>query len=268
MLRQAPATAQFSLDGQMLWKGVRQVSACTEEPILSIAQGEHLTLVVFREARLVISWHFQLSPAVDEPFVFGIPPMIASHLCKSAPPVPALARMAVNGSDVSLSAHDADGPFELRWRFEIGQLPVPPDLSRLLEPPLHPVVVGHLEIADAILGAAARLMALEVERQLHRSKLAVVVGLRGGELVVEGREMCKEPAGFYHFDPRLVTRALEFMRAVQLEVSLTPLDYERAFLSLVERQPDYTLHCALLSLGPDTQRLIAPGRGLLSRLSA
>lgn len=267
MLRQTPATAQFSLDGQMLWKGVRQVSACTEEPILSIAHGRHLTLVVFREARLVISWHFRLSPALDESVVFGIPPMIASHFCKSAPPVPSSTRMAVNGSDVSLSAHDVDGPFELRWRFEIGEFPAPPDLYRLLQPPPGAIAVSHLEIADAILGAAARLMALEVERQLHRSKLAVVVGMPGERMVVDGREVCKEPPGFYHFDPRLVTRALEFMRADRIEIGLTPLDQERAFLSLVERQPDYTLHCALLSLGLDTQRLIAPGRGLLSRLA-
>lgn len=267
MLRQAPATAQFSLDGQVLWRGVRQVLACTEEPILSIAHGQHLTLVVFREARLVISWHFRLSSALDESVVFGIPPMIASHLCKSAAPVPPLARIAVNGSEVSLSTHDADGPFELRWRFEVGQFPAPPELNRLLQPPAGMIAAGHLEVADAILGAAARLMALEVEQQLHRSKLAIVVGLPGDRLVIDGRKVCKEPPGFYHFDPRLVTRTLEFMRADRIEVGLTPLDQERAFLSLVERGSVHTLHCALLSLDPDTQRLIAPGQGLLSRLA-
>lgn len=261
MPRQAPATAQFSLDGGTLWKGVRQVSACTEEPILSIAHGPNLTLVVFREARLVISWHFHLSPAVEPSVVFGIPPMIASHLCKSALPVSPLARMVVHGGDVSLSADDSDGPFELRWRFEIGQFPAPPELYRLLPPPAAAVKVDHLEIADAILGAAARLMALEVERQLHRSKLAVLVGLPGGRVVIDGREVDKEPPGFYHFDPRLVTRALELMRSDRIEVSLTPLDQHRGFLSLVDRQPDHVLHCALLSLGLDTQRLIAPGRG-------
>lgn len=265
MMRQVPATAQFSLDGQTLWKGVRQVSACVEEPILSIANGQSLTLVVFRESRLVISWHFSLHPAVDASIVFGIPPLIASHLCKSAPPVSPLARMTVNGADVSLSAKDAEGPFELRWRFDVGQLPAPPELYRLLPPPATAVSADHLAIADAILGAAARLMALEVERQLHRSALAVLVGLPGGRVVIDGREVGKEPAGFYHFDPRLVTRALEFMRSDRIEVALTPLDRNRASLSLVDRQPDHTLHCALLSLGADTQRLIAPGRGILSR---
>ncbi|HSJ55384.1 MAG TPA: hypothetical protein VLC52_16700 [Anaerolineae bacterium] len=265
MPRQAPATAQFSLDGQTLWKGVRQVSACTEEPILSIAHGHNLTLVVFREARLVISWHFSLTPALETSVVFGIPPMIASHLCKSDPPVSPLARMSVHGGDVSLCARDADGPFELRWRFEMGQFPAPPELNRLLLPPTEAVAVDHLEIADAILGAAARLMALEIERQLHRSKLAVLVGLPGDRVVVDGREVSKEPPGFYHFDPRLITRALDFMRSDRIEVGLTPLDLQRAFLSLVDRQPDHTLHCALLSLGLDTQRLIAPGRGIPSR---
>jgi len=261
MPRQAPAIAQFSLDGQTLWKGVRRVSACTDEPILSIAHGHSLTLVVFREARLVISWHFSLSPAVEPSAVFGIPPMIASHMCKSAPPVSRLARMMVHGSDVSLSADDADGPFELRWRFEIGQFPAPPELNRLLPTPSTAIAMHHLEVADAILGAAARLMALEVKRQLHRSKLAILVGMQGDRLVIDGREVSQEPPGYYHFDPRLVTRALEFLSSDRIEVGLTPLDQKRAFLSLVDRQPDHTLHCALLSLGPDTQRLIAPGRG-------
>ena len=267
MPRQVSATVQFSLDGQTLWKGVRQVSACTEEPILSIAHGQSLTLVVFRETRLVISWHFPLSSALDSPIVFGIPPLIASHLCKSAPPVSPMARMAVHGNDVSLCANDAEGPFELRWRFEIGQFPAPPELDRLLEPPPALMAAGHLQLADAILGAAARLMALEVERGLHRSKLAVVVGLPAGRLVIDGREVCDEPPGFYHFDPRLVTRALELMRSDRIEIGLTPLNPGRAFLSLVDRQLDHTLHCALLSLGLDTRRLITPDRGLLSRLA-
>jgi hypothetical protein len=265
MSRRAPATVEFSLDGQMLWKGVRQVSACSEDPILCIAHGQNLTLVVFREARLVISWHFVLSPALDDSIVFGIPPLIAAHLCKSTPPVSPLARMAVHGGDVSLCAHDADGPFELGWRFEIGQFPAPPDLNRLLQPPPDAVSVDHQKIADVMLGAVAKLTALEVERQLHRSKLAVVVGLPGGKVVVDGREVRKEPQGYYHFDPRLVARALEFMRSDEIQVGLTPLEQGRAFLSLVDCQPDHILHCALLSLGLDTQRLITPARGILSR---
>jgi hypothetical protein len=264
MAQRAPSTVQFTLDGQMLWRGVRQVSTCSEEPILCLAHGQSLTLVVFREARLVISWHFALAPALEEPVVFGIPPLITAHLCKSAPPVPPLARLAVHGSDVSLCAHDADGPFELRWRFEIGQFPAPPHLNRLLQPPAETVTMANPELAGIMLGAVAKLASLEVERHLHRTKLAVVVGLPGRVVVADGREVRQEPTGFYHFDPRLLSRALELMHSDEIEVGLTPLEQGRAFLSLVDRQPECSVHCALLSLGLDTQRLITPGRGIVA----
>ncbi|HSJ53617.1 MAG TPA: hypothetical protein VLC52_07680 [Anaerolineae bacterium] len=267
MTRGAPAAWQFALDGQILWTGVRQASACTEEPILGIVSGQSLTLVVFREARLVVSWRFSLSSSIDGPIAFGIPPMIIAHLRKSQPPAKTLARLSVHGSDVTLNTNDAAGPVELRWRFDLNKFPAPPDLYRLLLPPATLVSLHHLEVADSIHVAVAKLMTMETERQIHRTKLAILLGLLDDRLVVDGQEVRTDLPGFYYFDPRLLMRALDFIRSDQIGVGLSELEMRRAFLSLVGQEPNCTVHCALLSVGLDTQRLIAPARDLASQRS-
>jgi hypothetical protein len=262
LLEGAPVTVaaelQVSLDGRVLWNGVRQASACSDDALLGIAQGQTLTLVVFRETRLVVSWRFPLSTTISGPVVFGIPPMIVGHLSGSVPPTTGLVRLAVSGGNVSLTSIDAVGPFELRWRFDLNKFPVPPEFGRLLMPPARFISAGYLDIADAIHGAVAKLVSMETRRQIHRTKLAILLGLFGDRLVVDGQEVRRDTPGFYYFDPRLIIRALEFMHSTKIQLGVTELGPRRAFLSLMDRQPDHTVHCALLSIGLETQRLIGP----------
>ena len=98
-------------------------------------------------------------------------------------------------------------------------------------------------------------MSIESQHQVHRTKLAILVGLSHGRLTVNGQEISEETVDKYYFDPRLIIRALEHVQADQVELGMTSLGPQRAFLSLVNRQPECSVHCALLSIGLETQQL-------------
>lgn len=258
----APTLRQVSLDGRLLWHGVKRASAYSDDPILCVCQGTSLTLVLSREARLIVSWRFCLPSAVRGAFVFGIPPMIASHLCATPPAGGDMVDLALDGNEVSFAAQDAMGRYELRWRFDLQSFPALPEMSRMLIPPSSLVRLKYLDMADSIHGAVAKLATIEAQQKVHRSKLAMLLGLSNGHLKADGREMRGEPAGQYYFDPRLVIRALDAVRAEQVEVGLTKLGGRQAFLSIVDRQPAFVQHCALLSVGPGTQRIFSSSAGL------
>lgn len=258
LVRASPALRQISLDGQLLWSGVKQASASADEPILGIVHGQVLTFVVLRGGGLVLSWRFPLPEAVEGSFVFGVPPMIAGHLTACPPSGRGAVRLALAGTEVSFAANDAAGSYELRWRFDLKKYPAPPELGRLLVPPSSLLSLDYLQIADSIHQAVAGLARMETEKQIHRTKLAILLDLSNGDLLVEGQEIQPRARGRYYFDPRLVMRALEFVSGQQIWVGLTELGPRQAFFSIVDRQSDCVTHCALLSIGLDTQRLISP----------
>jgi hypothetical protein len=75
-------------------------------------------------------------------------------------------------------------------------------------------------------------------------------------LRIDGQEIEVGSRNQYYFDPRLIIRALEFIKSDTVEVGLTKVaEPNRAFLSILAKQDGYTLHCALLSIGVDTQML-------------
>jgi hypothetical protein len=258
LVRAAPALRQISLDGGLLWGGIQRAAASTDEPILGIAHGQTLTFVVIRGGGLVLSWRFPLPRAVDGSFVFGVPTMISSHLVTHLASGTGAVHLALNGPEVTLATHDIAGSYELRWRFDLNTFPAPPDLGRLLVPPGTLLSMDYLQVADAIHRAVARLARIEQEGQVHRTKLAILLALANGDLLIEAHEIALWEQDCYYFDPRLVMRALECIRGPRVWVGLTALEPRRAFFSLVDRQPGCLTHCALLSIGQDTQRLISP----------
>jgi hypothetical protein len=217
--------------------------------------GHHMTFVALSGVRLLISWRFQLPAAMSAPFVFGIPPMIMSHLVSTLNGQVDTVTLAVRGNDVRLATSDVAGPYELRWRFDLRQFPAPPDMGRLLVPPSNLVRLRFLEFSDAIHQAVARMVAIESEQRIPRTKLAVLLSLFFGRLVVDGQEIRADAAGEYYFDPRLIIRALEHVHAEQIELGITELGPRQAFLSIVDRHADCVTHCTLLSIRLDTQRL-------------
>lgn len=259
LVRAAPALRQISLDGELLWSGIQRAAALTDEPILGIAHGQALTFVVLKGGGLVLSWRFPLPEGVDGSFIFGVPPMITSHLVTHLAVGTGAVHLGLNGPEVTLVANDAAGSYELRWRFDLNAFPAPQDLGRLLVPPEILLSAEHLNIADAIHRAVASLVRIEREGQIHRTKLAILLGMSNGDLLIEAHEIRGWEQGCYYFDPRLIMHALECIRGERVWLGLTALSPQRAFFSLVDRQPNCLTHCALLSIGQDTQRLISPG---------
>ncbi|HSJ58315.1 MAG TPA: hypothetical protein VLC95_14120 [Anaerolineae bacterium] len=258
----APTARHISLSGKPFWDGVKDVVSRLQEPILGVVHGHTLTFVALRAASLAVSWSYPLPAGVSEPFFFGIPPLIAGHLATHPVTVTGDVRIGAQGGEVSLVSGDAAGEYALRWRFDLNQFPAPPELGRLLTPPKGMISTNYLQIADAIHVAVADLALMQSRGRIHRTQLALVFDLVGTEVHTAACEVQYGAEGQYYFDPRLVMRAIEFVGADRVELGLTALGPSRAFLSLVERKGDRVTHCALLSMGLETSRLIAPaGKG-------
>jgi hypothetical protein len=198
--------------------------------------------------------------------------MIVSHLLAALPQTTEPVVLSIDKDEVKLTARDGVGKYELRWRFDLRSFPAPPKMSHLLACPPGLIEHSYLRIADSIHQAVANLAGIEAEQRIHRTRLAVLVRMAGERLVVQGQEIIAPVGDEFYFDPRLLIRALECIRARQIEVGLTRLDTQHGYLSLVDRRPTFTMHCALLSIGQDTPWLppVSPGRnreGWLDKVS-
>jgi len=255
----APTARHVSLSGKPFWDGVKDVASRLQEPILGVVHGHTLTFVALRAASLAVSWSYPLPSGVSEPFFFGIPTLVAGHLATHPVTGTGDVRVGAQGGEVSLVSQDVAGEYSLRWRFDMNQFPAPPELGRLLTPPKKVVSVSYLRIADAIHGAVAELAFMESRVHIHRTQLALAFDLAGGDVRTTACEVQVRVEGQYYFDPRLVMRAIEFVGSERVELGLTALSPGRGFLSIVERNAERVTHCALLSMGSETSRLIAPG---------
>ncbi|MBN1135690.1 MAG: hypothetical protein JXM73_03850 [Anaerolineae bacterium] len=262
-MQEKPTSQRICLVGQVLADGIRRASARSEEPILCLARRNSLAFVAVSGLRLVVSWEFLLPTRIERPAIFVIPPVIVNHLLAVTGPSTEKADLVLTGNDVALVTSDELGSYELRWRSDPGGFPAPPEMSRLLVLPAAPIRLDYLQVSDAVHQAVIQLAAMEANRHIHRTRLAVMVSLDNGHLSVIGQEIEARAVNRYYFDPRLVIRALELVKADCVEVGLTSLGPRSAFLSIVNRQPDRLVHGALLSIGLDTQRLFPLPHGRL-----
>ncbi len=262
-MQEKPTSQRICLVGQVLADGIRQASARSEEPILCLARRNSLTFVAVSGLRLVVSWELALPTQIERPAIFVIPPMIAGHLLAVTGSSTDRADLVLEGNNVALITNDELGSYELRWRSDPANFPAPPEMSRLLVVPAVLTRLSYLQVSDAVHQAVIQLADMESHRQIHRTRLAVMVSLSDDHLTVTGREIEPRAANHYYFDPRLVIRALEMVKADHVEVGLTSLDPRSAFLSIVHRQSDRVVHGALMSIGLDTQRLFPLPRGRL-----
>jgi hypothetical protein len=262
-VQEKQTSQRICLVGQVLADGIRQASARSDEPILCIGRRNSLTFVAVSGLRLVVSWEFILPMQIERPAIFVIPPMIVNHLLAVTGPSTDKADLVLEGNSVALITSDELGSYELRWRSEPGGFLAPPEMSRLLVMPAVLTRLGYLQVSDAIHQAVIQLVDMESHRKIHRTRLAVMVALSDGHLTVTGQEIETRATNRYYFDPRLVIRALELVKADHVEIGLTSLSPRSAFLSIVSRQPDRMVHGALLSIGLDTQRLLPLPHGRL-----
>ena len=244
----------ISLDGDILWAGIRRVSSRTKEPILCVLRGQAMTFVAPGGLRLVVLWQFDLKHKLSDNAVFTIPPMVASFLATEA--IRDTIEIEVNEDVVTVVTQDRWGRYELRWRSDVSAFTAPEEFSRLLAKPSHLMEVSYLHFSDIVHAAVAKLGAMQAGRQIPPTKLAILMDFGSPTLSVDGQEIEVGIRDQYYFDPRLIIRALEFIKSDTVQVGLTKVgEPNRAFLSILAKKDAYTVHCALLSIGVDTQRL-------------
>jgi hypothetical protein len=258
------ATRRLSFKGKVLWEGIRGAVDSSEEPILVMAREQQLTFVALSGSRLVISQRFHLRNSADGLFTIVIPHMIANHLVTAPLKKEEDVTLLLRDDKARLTAQDAKGPFELQWRSDLHSFPAPPEMARLLQMPADLNCTSYVELSDSIHRAVAKLVDMESHMHIHRTKLAIQLRLINGHVSMDGQEISPATGSQYYFDPRLIMRALESIRAQQVEVGLVRLTPQRAILSIVDRRPECVTHCALLSIGPQADSLFPLARALES----
>jgi hypothetical protein len=251
------------IDGTALCTGVQHATSRSEEPVLCLIKADTITFVAVSGLRLIISWRTKLPKPVAGNFAFVIPPLIAELLSCEAICAQVGVEFGLQAGQAIARLTDHLGSYDIRWKSDVGAFPAPEAFGHLIQIPEALVEVSHLKFSDATHQAVANLVQMESEEQISRSKLAILIDLDFGRLRVEGEEIVTKEAHQFYFDPRLVIRALEFLKENTLRVGITPLMAgRRAYLSLVCDQDGWTIHCALLSIGMDTQKLypLPPGR--------
>lgn len=248
------ADKSISVDGDILWAGVRRVSSRTKEPILCVLRGQTMTFVAPGGLRLVVLWQFDLKHKLSENAVFTIPPMIASFLTTEA--IRDTIEIKVDEEMITVVTQDRWGSYELRWYSDVAGFTAPAEFNRLFTRPSTLMAVSYLHFSDTIHEAVAKLVSMESDRQIHPTKLAILVDIGHPTLRIDGQEIEAGARNRYYFDPRLIIRALEIVKGDTVQVGFTKVtDPNRAFLSILAKQNGYTIHCALLSIGLDTQKL-------------
>ncbi len=245
------------LDGKLLCEGIRKAASRTEEPILCLIKEDKVTLITVSALRLVVSREAQLREPAPGSLVFLVPPLIAELLSCDIVCEQAGVEFKMQGQTVMAKLTDHLGSYELRWISDFASFRGPESFAQLIRAPRSLVSVAHVRFSDAAHQAVVKLGYMHADRQIPPNKLAILIDLNFGRLLVDGEEISSAVRHQYFFDPRLVIRALEFLREDVLRVGLTPLPGEqrRGYLSLLSRDGGWTVHCALLSIGRDTQRL-------------
>ncbi|MGD9144064.1 MAG: hypothetical protein PVI80_00755 [Anaerolineae bacterium] len=252
------------VDGKTLCMGVQKASSRTEEPLLCLIKADRLTLVAVSGLRLVVSWEAQLREPAPGNLAFLIPPLAARFLSNEGICAQVGIGFTMQGQQVTAQLSDHTGDYEFRWRSDFSSFKGPAEFAHLIQAPRTLVNVPHLKFSDASHQAVAKLGYMHADRRISPTKLAILIDLNFGRLLVDGEEIVTTESHRYYFDPRLVIRALEFLKEETLRVGITPLptNHRRGYLSLLSQDGDWRVHCALLSIGQDTQRLypLSPGR--------
>ena len=248
---------QVVVDGAVLCTGIQKATSCTSESLLCLVRNTGIMLVAVSGLRLVVSWEACLSQAPAENLTLILPPIVAELLsCKTVCDQAELV-LATRGQSAIARLTDQLGSYDLHWKSDLASFSGPRELAYILQAPRALVSVPHLSFSDAAHQAVAKLGCMHATRQINPTKLAMLVDLNYGRLRVDGEVIVTTQSRRFFFDPRLVIRALEFLKEGILGVGITPLRGEerRGCLSLLSRDGEWTVHCALLSIGKDTQKL-------------
>lgn len=254
---------RLHINGQILCEGLRQATSRSEEPVLCLIKPESIKFAAISGLRLVIAWERQLEQPPSHSLAFLIPPMIAELMSSELICSQVGIEFTTLGQTAICRLTDHLGQYEIRWQSDLASFPAPEAFSQIIQAPNAAIPVSYLRLSDAVHEAVAKLVQIEADQQISPTKLAILIDLDFGRLRVDGEEIVTTESRQYYFDPRLVIRALEFVKERTLRVGITPLAGDRrAYLSILAQEEDWTVHCSLVSIGQDTQRLypLPPGR--------
>jgi hypothetical protein len=254
---------RLRIDGKVLCKGIQQAISRSEEPVLCLISPGRIRFVAVSGLRLVVSWETRLREPSPGNLAFLIPPLVADLLASEAICAQVGVEIALEGQTVTAHLADHLGSYEIRWHLDPASFPAPEAFSRLIQAPDALVEVSHLLFSDVTHQAVADLVRMEASEEVSPTKLAILIDVDFGRLRVDGKEIVTTAGRQYYFDPRLLIRALEFLRSRTLRVGISPLhDEQRGYLSLVSEEEPWTVQCSLVSIGSETQRLypLPPGR--------
>lgn len=242
------------LDGQLLWAGLEKAALHTlTSPLLCLLRGQICKLAVVSDRRLVVSWQTHRLPSEQGDTFFLIPNDIVQALSRPEFHTPLEARL--NGQDISLASRQNPEAL-LQWSSDPRRLDAPPQFGDMLLPPRQTMEVDYVPFSEALHRAVSRLVTKEAEENVYRNKLAILFSFHNGGITIDGEEITSGLPDRLYFDPRLIIRSLEFLTCPKIGLGLTPLGLgQRAILFLSSTEGAWTTHCALLSIGLDTQKL-------------
>jgi hypothetical protein len=249
------STPPTAIDLKMMRTGLRRTAVRSRGPLLCVLKAGSIRLIGMSGMRMMIAWEHPLAgPSSPQ---FYVLPTLVTHLLIS-PLGQELAHIALStaGKDAVLSMDDTRNQHELRWRTDLRQFMTPPEFTHMLAIPQVMIPLSYLSLSDAAHQAVANLANMQSTRNIPPEKLAVLVEFGAGLLTFAGRAIGRGTRGAYYFDPRLLIRALEIIKSQTLRVGMTPLPVgHRAVLTLTADQEGGRVHCAMLSIGMDTQKL-------------
>jgi hypothetical protein len=253
---------RLRVDGSVVCTGIEQATTRSEEPVLCLIRPETIRFVAVSGLRLVVSWQTKLRQAAPGNLAFLIPPFVGGLLSSDVVCEQVEVEFELQGEHVLAKVADHLGSYDIHWKSDLSTFPAPEAFGQILKVPDELMQVPYLKISDVAHQAVAKLIQIHSDEQVSPTKLAVLIDLDFGGLRVDGQEIVESSSRSYYFDPRLVVRALEFMKARRLSVGITSLAPNRGYLSLLAEQSDWLVHCSLLSIGKETQQLypLPPGR--------
>lgn len=254
------ASQTIELDPRVIRLGLRRAMARSNDAILCIIRPSSIRFVGVSGWRLLVSWEHALAAPgagagrANQYFLF--PPIIVHLLIGHAAQAITRVMLGTAGKDACLTMTDAIGSYEMRWRADLNAFPAPPELAKMLAAPEGLIEVSYLSISDAAHQAVANLVMLHAVQDVPPDKLAILVDFAPSKFTLNGQTILHGLRGRHYFDPRLIIRALEFIKAREVRVGVSTLpETNRAILTMLADQDDWRVHCSLLSIGVDTQKL-------------
>jgi len=245
----------IEIDPQVLRTGLERAMTRNRDTVLCILGPVSIRFICISGLRMMVSWEHPITgPASPQFYIF---PALVTHLLTSSLGEELThITLSTVGKDVSLGMSDAHNQYQWRWRADLRQFLAPPEFAQMLAVPKGMLTLNYLSLSDAAHQAVANLVNMQSMQDIPPEKLAILIDFSSSHLTLDGRTIIHGASGTYYFDPRLIIRALEIIKANTLQVGMVPLPVgHRAVLTLLATQDRWQVQCALLSVGADTQKL-------------